>query len=79
MALYLLGIFMGAIDTGIITPARTRPGPRRFQGGLNAGFRDLYILFAGACALTLGVLLLVGRGPHHPAAPPTATVPDDAA
>ena len=23
MALYLLGIFMGAIDTGIITPART--------------------------------------------------------
>lgn len=57
-------------------------GPRieaAFQGGLNAGFRDLYILFAGACALTLGVLLLVGRGPHHPAAPPTATVPDDAA
>ena len=34
-----------------------------FQGGLNEGFRNLYILFAGACVLTLGALMLVGRGP----------------
>ena len=36
-----------------------------FQSGLNGGFRDLYILFAGACALTLAALLLVGRSPHR--------------
>lgn len=41
-------------------------GPRleaAFQGGLNAGFRDLYILFSGACVLTLLALVFVGRGP----------------
>ena len=40
-----------------------------FQSGLNGGFRDLYILFAGACALTLGALLFVGRGPGQSTQP----------
>lgn len=45
-----------------------------FQGGLNAGFRDLYLLFAGACALTLGALLFVGRGPGQADQPASSSV-----
>ena len=36
-----------------------------FQQGLNKGFRDLYLLFAATCLLTLAALLAVGRPPRH--------------
>lgn len=45
--------------------ARTPQIETAFQSGLNVGFRNLYILFAGACALTLGALLFVGRAPDQ--------------
>ena len=33
-----------------------------FQSGLSGGFRDLYILFAITCVLTLAALAAIGSG-----------------
>ncbi len=44
-----------------------------FQAGLNVGFRNLYLLFAGACVLTLAALVAVGRGPQAKALPEDAS------
>ena len=46
-----------------------------FQTGLNAGFRNLYLLYGAACLTVLGVLLLVPR-PQDRKAPAGPTEPE---